>query len=278
VRLLTRLHKLKKNLLLSGRLALSQARSYPSFMVIGAQKCGTTTMFSCLAAHPQVIPPLTKEIHYFDGGRYQGEDVYVDKGSKWYIAHFPMVSKLTHGNCKTFEASPSYLYVPEAAERIARDLPEARLLVLLRNPVERAISHYRHNVSKGREPLTFKEALKRESSRLASSESWHRSVYAYVDRGFYVRQLMRFQSFRNQGQLLVLDSAVFFREPRLAMSRVYEFLGLDSSFRLPDVRPRNIGRTPTVAISNQYEELRDRYRPENEKLWNWIQEDFGWDD
>jgi len=235
-------------------------------------------MFSCLAAHPQIIPPLTKEIHYFDGGKYLGEDVYVEKGPKWYLAHFPMAAKLASENCMTFEASPSYLYVPEAAERIARDLPEARLLVLLRDPVERAISHYRHNVSKGREGLTFEEAVKRESSRLASSESWHRSAYAYVDRGFYVRQLMRFQSFRNQGQLLVLDSAVFFREPQLVMSQVFEFLGLDSSFRLPDIRPRNVSRTPAVALSERYEELREIYRPDNEKLWNWLQDDYGWND
>jgi hypothetical protein len=258
-------------------MALSNSRSRPSFLVIGAQKCGTTTLFSCLAAHPDIVPPLTKEIHYFDGGKEPGEDVYEAQGEKWYLAHFPRVTKLMPRGCQTFEASPSYLYVHEAAERIARDLPDARLLVLLRNPVDRAISHYRHNVSKGREVLSFEQALESEYSRMQSSDSWQKSVYAYVDRGFYFKQLVRFQSFRDHGRLLVMDSGFFFRETRLAMRRIYSFLGVSADYEMPVIRARNVGRARATAGAGVYADLQELYRPENAKLWNWLGEDYGWD-
>ena len=125
----------------------------PSFLICGGQRCGTTSMYRALAAHPVVLKAvLHKGVHYFDTS--------YDRGMDWYRAHFPLqrnADKLTERYgvpAQTFESSPYYMYHPQAAARIARDLPQARLVVLVRDPVERAYSQHHHEVARGFETGT----------------------------------------------------------------------------------------------------------------------------
>mgnify|MGYP006439820863 CR=1 FL=1 len=150
-------------LLLLARKINSNNRVLPNFIIVGAQKAGTTSLFRYLTSHPQIKAPFkTKEIHFFDGG-LESEDNY-KKGLKWYKSHFPLKSKMY--NKLTYEASPLYLFHPCAPKRIKKDIPDVKIIILLRNPVERSISHYFHELRKGRERLTVDEAFRKEEDRL----------------------------------------------------------------------------------------------------------------
>ncbi len=168
----------------------------PDMIIIGAMKCGTTSLFRYLAEHPDFFPPMTKEIHFFDS-KY-------DQGLDWYRRRFP--TKIKRLTCRlrgrriiTGEASPYYMFHPHAMRRIASILPTVKLIVLLRNPVDRAYSHYHYEVKHGREQLTFEEAIDAEPGRLAGELdkmlqdegyfSVHYGRHAYLRRGIYVEQL-----------------------------------------------------------------------------------------
>jgi hypothetical protein len=133
-------------------------RGLPSVLIIGAQRSGTTSLFNYLVQHPDVLAPLGKESHYFDL-RYA-------RGVWWYRGRFPYAHRLRRG-ALTLDASPYYLVHPLVPRRVAELLPGARLIALLRHPVDRAFSHYQHAVGDGRESLSFAEAIARERERLA---------------------------------------------------------------------------------------------------------------
>src|SRR5680860_1100775 len=147
----------------------------PTFLIAGGMRCGTTSLNAYLREHPEVSVGQPKEVHFFDQNYERGID--------WYLQHFP-----GSDNSKAVgEATPAYLYYPEIAERIATTLPDVRILVLLRDPVDRAHSHYWHNRSVGREKLNFADAIASEPKRLDRSPEY-RARYSYVDRGRYGAQ------------------------------------------------------------------------------------------
>jgi Sulfotransferase domain len=133
--------------------ATARARSLPGFLIIGAQKAGTTALYAYLRWHPAVLGPSWKEVSFFDR--------HYSRGEAWYRGQFPnalrlqLVERRSGARPIVGEASPSYLFHPLAPERVAALLPGARLVALVRNPVERAFSHYQHEVALGREPLSF---------------------------------------------------------------------------------------------------------------------------
>ncbi|MGH9297486.1 MAG: sulfotransferase domain-containing protein, partial [Acidimicrobiales bacterium] len=136
-------------------------RMTPSFLIVGAQRCGTTSMYKAISQHRSVLPAvLHKGVHYFDTG-------YGNSWS-WYLGHFPLraharwVSTRTGGAVVSGESSPYYLFHPLAPERIARDLPLARLIVMVRDPVERAYSAHAHELARGYETEPFEKALELE--------------------------------------------------------------------------------------------------------------------
>ena len=119
----------------------------PNFLIIGAQRCGTTSLYNYLIQHPQIVPSSKKEVHFFDLNFHLGQS--------WYEKHFPEVSD----NILTGEASPYYIFHPLCPKRIFDYDPSVKLIVILRNPIDRAYSHYRHIVRLGHEPLKFEDAL-----------------------------------------------------------------------------------------------------------------------
>jgi len=128
---------------------------------VGAQKAGTSSLYSYMVQHPQVLPAARKEIHYFDR--------HYDKGLRWYRRHFPLRARLSSERLSG-EASPYYLFHPHAPRRIAETLPDARILMLLRNPANRAISHYFHEARVGREKLPLRGNYSPLSAAYSSPE------------------------------------------------------------------------------------------------------------
>ena len=154
------------------------ARAMPAFMILGTQRGGTSSLYKYLEGHPDVAASIRKETEYFS--RRFGE------GEAWYRAHFPFA--IGSGARRLgFEATPDYLFYPPTPQRVARRLPGARFVVLLRDPVERAHSHYLHMVRLGFEDLGFDEALAREADRIAGD-------VAALERDplFYCRDLLRY--------------------------------------------------------------------------------------
>ena len=207
-------------------------RPLPDFLIIGGQRCGTTSLWRWLGAHPDVVPGLAKEVQFFSSHWQRGEG--------WYRSHFPI--RATRGRRAgrraplTFEATPYYLFHPQAAERAAGLVGSAKLLVLLRDPVARAWSHYRHVVRLGLEPLPFEEAIERELERLDGEigrmqsdpgyQSHSHKVFSYLSRGVYADQLERWLRCFLREQLLVLGSEDLFATPARCFQQVLEFLEL----------------------------------------------------
>jgi Sulfotransferase domain len=262
------------------------ARMEPSFLIVGAQRCGTTSMFKNLRQHPAVLAPaLQKGIHYFDKN--------YDQGAGWYRSHFPLrmtATRLGRGAANagaapiTGESSPYYMFHPLAADRIARDLPDVRLIVLLRDPVERAISAYTHEKARGFEAEQFERALELEPERIAgerekmladpSYDSFHLQHNAYLTRGQYVEQLERLEAIFGRDRLHVVDSHDFFERPAPTYAKVIAFLGLPAFdgavFDQHNARPRSPIPGDLAA------RLDEHFRPYDQRLAAWLGQAPGW--
>lgn len=204
------------------RRASATARPLPDFVVLGAQRSGTTSLANWLWAHPATRAPRISEVHYFD--------LHYDRSIWWYKAQFP----LWRPNGKTGETSPYLLYHPLAPRRAASDLPErTRFIALLRDPVERAVSHYWHCRRMGIEPLSFREAVDAEQGRLASEaeafardgSGFHHRHHSYVSKGEYAGQLRRWFEAVGRDRVLVLETGELFRGAQSG-AHLLEWLGL----------------------------------------------------
>jgi len=265
-----------RRLRVSVRRRVGPRRGLPAVLLIGAQKAGTTSLFHYLVRHPAVLAPSEKEIHYFDLNFGAGED--------WYRAHFPAERRLADG-ALTLDASPYYLAHPLAPERAAALLPAAKLIALLRDPVDRALSHYHHEVRGGRESLSLVAALDAEAGRLAGEEERLRVIpgyysaahhrHSYLLRGLYLQQLQRWLRWYGRDRVLVLQSERLFRDPAAVTAAVLRFLALP---------PGPEGRYG-VFLQGRYErtapgELRSRlaafFQPHNRALYDWMGEEWDW--
>jgi hypothetical protein len=253
----------------------SPLRALPSVLLIGTQKGGSTSLFNYLSQHPAVKPPLGKEVHYFD--------LHSARGLGWYRGRFPYRRQVADG--LTLDASPYYMMHPLAPERAARLLPEVKLIAVLRNPIDRALSHYQHEVRGGREKLSFAEALERESERTAGEEdrlaqdpgyysyAHHRSTSAA--RGVYLPQLQRWMRHFPRSQLLVLQSEWLFRDPVAASEAVHRFLGLPSH-RLAKYDTFLQGNYKRGMPPDLRERLAAYFAPHNRALYDWLGEEYDW--
>jgi Sulfotransferase domain len=230
-------------LVIFGR-ATSRWRRYPSFVIIGGQRCGTTTLFKALAAHPQVRrPPVDKGTDYYS--------LYYARGMSWYRSRMPFVPSGAPPR-QAFEACTYYMFHPLAVERIAKDFPELKLVALLRDPVTRAYSAYKHEYARGFETESdFRRALELEDARLAGevdrirADSTYESIphrhHAYRRRGQYAEQIARVFEHFPRSQVHIMDSEAFFAEPSAEYRRLIDFLGLErwepGSFAAQNVRP-----------------------------------------
>lgn len=265
------------------RRATAHTRILPDFFIVGAQKAGTTSLYSYMAQHPQVLPALKKEIYFF-AERYP-------RGLRWYRSHFPTarerdrLSKRLGLPVVTGESTPYYMYHPLAIQRIHSLLPEARLIVLLRNPTERAYSHYNHAIKRGEEPLdSFEAALDAEEARLAGEverlvsepgyHSYSHKFQSYMAPGRYIEQLRIIEKHFPREKYLIMDCHQLYTDPQTSCDRVAGFLGLQPA-RIPDLAVRNA--TPSSKLDRTVRERLDAYfEPWNRELYEFLGEDLGW--
>jgi hypothetical protein len=254
--------------------ATSRARPLPDFLILGAQKAGTTALYAYLRRHPGITGPSWKEVSYFDR--------HYARGPSWYRGNFPNV--LRARGALVGEASPSYLFHPLGPERVKELLPEAQLVVLVRNPIDRALSHYHHEVALGREPLSFEHALAAEEQRLDGEEERLRSdpryfsrawwSHTYKARGRYAEQLERWLAVFPREQLLILPSEELLDEPECTHAQVLEFL---------EAPPHRLDSYPRV-YERRYEgmepgtraELEAYFAEPNRRLYELLGRDLAW--
>ncbi|MGW5875532.1 sulfotransferase family protein [Nocardiopsis terrae] len=252
----------------------STARALPDFLICGAQRSGTTSLFKALSQHPAVTGPvLRKGVHYFDTGHHNGLG--------WYRSHFPLRATLRarrgRPRVRAFESSPYYLFHPLAAERIARELPRVRVVVILRDPVERAYSAHAHESARGFETEPFARAVELEDKRLAGTEerlmadpghhSHSHQHHGYVARGRYVDQLVRMERHLGRERMHVVDYADLFDGTPRALGGIVRFLGLPPG---PETAPgRHNARERAVMPDSLRAELTERFADSDARLADW---------
>ena len=264
----------------------ADARVLPSFLLCGGQRCGTTSLYRALAAHPAILKPvLHKGVHYFDTGYHHGPS--------WYRAHFPLrrtadrIADRLGISPVAFESSPYYLYHPHAIARIAQELPEVRIIVLVRDPVARAHSHHAHELARGFESEpSFGRALALEPARLRGqtermlADPSHRSFahqhHAYRARGEYARYLSTIADHVPRSRILVLESAALFTSPAPLYDRVLDFLELPN-LGYPPFAQHNARPRPPMPDRVQ-RELTVHYAPFDAALTDWLGHPPSWRD
>jgi hypothetical protein len=234
----------------------------PDFVIIGAAKGGTTFFYNLLTRHPHVESAAFKEVHYFD--------LLFDEGTEAYLQCFPLPRWKDGRKTITGEATPGYLFHPHAPERMAEIVPQARLITLLRNPVDLFYSSYQHRVRKGQEDRSFEQTVS------AALNNPHEEQL--VLRGIYVDHLLRWRRFFSAEQMLVLKSEDLFERPQDTLKRTLEFLDLPgwepeaSAFR----SERNKGGYEQKIDPTIRRRLEDYFEPHNRRLYEYLGVDFGW--
>jgi hypothetical protein len=262
------------------RLKTGRLGPLPSFLIIGFGKCGTTEMYDRLLEHPNIHPALRKEVNFFMGRYVRGVD--------WYRAHFPMPPRdAGHEPFVVGEASPGYVINPFTPDRIRETIPDVKLVVLLRNPVARAYSHYNHMRRLGAEALnTFEAVLAAEPKRLDGerekvySDPYHQAfawyTRSYVTQGFYADYLPQWLDAFPREQLLIVQSERFFREPTETLRSVTQFLDL------PDWRPAEVHAHKAFSYPRMNPDTEARlqqiFAPHNEQLFDLLGIDYGWNE
>jgi hypothetical protein len=215
----------------------------PRFLIVGAMRSGTTTLFDQLRASPTVFMPPTKELHFFDR--------HFDRGINWYSQQF----EGARADQGIGEATPSYLGDARVPPRMAATLPSAKLIAMLRDPIERAYSHYWMNRARGVEPRSFDSAIEDElSGKLTAVSEGH--VYDYIGRGRYLEHLLKLCEFYERSQLLVLLLDDMRADPSGTYESVCSFLGVDCRF----VPPR-LGGTVNAFVQFRSTRLRRLGKP-----------------
>ena len=259
-------------------------QSRPSFMIIGAQKGGTTSLYNYLVEHPQIIGNRSwKEIRYYDlPSNYE-------QGFSWYLRMFP--SKSEKGDRLTFDASPSYLYFPEIPQKIKNDFGEIKLIAVLRNPVQRAYFAWKmyhsfglnDEVSANNKAIadnrSFKEAIEQELMQSCAPDIY---PYDYVSRGLYAEQLERYFSCFNRESLLVIESTELQKKTQEILNIVCKFLGIDSfdDKQITTILEKqyNVGVESQKSTEDQemINKLTDYFTPHNQWLFELLGREFDW--
>jgi len=273
------------------RKVTSPFRILPNFLIIGVSKGGTTSLFEYLIQHPDIEPPLQKEVNYFNNNRLVGI-VGVGKwlGLPWYKSVFPTVFEKYKHRVKykrkliTGEATTHYIFNgnKKTPARVRRLMPSVKLIALLRNPIDRAYSHYQMLVNEGKEPLVFEDAIKcvltpkNKRKKLFFSQGLNqRHSYSYLARGLYVDQLIQWEKFFPKKQFLILKTDELNFNPQRIVNRVFRFLGIPE-YDLADLTKHNVGSYPEMSPDTR-KMLIEYFRPYNERLGQHLNTKFDWD-
>lgn len=273
--------RLQKAAIRLGRRSDSWRRTIPGLLIIGAQRAGTTALAQDLGEHPQMARPQRKEVHFFDR--------HHDRGLGWYRSHFPTLRRMdqirgAYGNATTGEATPNYLLHPHAAKWAKDELPGVRVVAMLRDPVDRAHSHWQLMTRQGKEDRDFAAALALEPQRIGpdlerlcedpSHSATNLWTYSYRTRGCYAAQLARWIDEIGRERVFVIRSEDYRHNPAVTYQRLLDFLGLRP------FSPRQFATAHTAVRSSidpaVERELRSFYEPHNEALRQLLGSDIGW--
>ncbi|MBX7156982.1 MAG: sulfotransferase domain-containing protein [Verrucomicrobiae bacterium] len=204
-----------------------------NFLIVGTQKGGTTALADFLSQHPEICLAPQKEVHFFDSPQFQ-DATTVEEWQRNYSKAFPNHQSQT----LIGEATPIYMYWPQIAQRIHRYNPNIKLIFLLRDPLQRAISHYRMELQRGNETLSFTQACIAEPFRLFKdrnnlSETSSLRLHSYLHRGFYRKQIERFRQFFPDSQILILKNESLLQQHELTLKKIYYFLGINDTAFIP---------------------------------------------
>jgi Sulfotransferase domain len=272
----------KRSTLGFGR-ATASLRPLPDFLILGAQRSGTTSLARYLAEHPAVRTMANiKGAHYFDTN--------YDKDLDWYRGHFPTtayrawIKRRTGFDLVTGEGSPYYLLHPLVPARAAAAIPAAKLIAMLRDPIERAYSGYQHEFGRGFETLPFEEAIDAEPGRLAGErermiadptyDSFDLQHHSYCTRGLYLEQILQWREHFPASQMLVIGAEEFFEEPARLFAEVLEFLGLPP-WSLGRYEQHN-ARSYAPMSAAMRRRLEDFFREPNRRLFADLGRTFAW--
>jgi hypothetical protein len=255
----------------------SRWRALPDFLVIGAMRAGSDSIFSYLIQHPQILGSYIKETHYFDWN--------YSKGVGWYRSNFPSVFEVKE-NTRVGEATPDYLVYPHIPKRIHALLPDAKLIAILRNPTYRAISHYFFTKFFGWETLPLMDALLAEEERIRpklekmlQDESYFNDDtiwFSYKQRGLYIEQLRKYWEVFDRKQILIIDNRKLLNETRDTLKIIFEFLEIDPDIEIKNLSRKNVTNYPADIPLSVYQYLNEFFAPFNEQLFVEIGQDFGW--
>jgi hypothetical protein len=234
------------------------------FIVAGAQKSGTTALHYFLKKHPQIVLPDRQEMHFFDD-----EEIF-SRPIDYELLHraFPPITRSTIAG----EVTPSYLYWKPAMERIRNYNPQIKLIILLRNPIDRAFAHWNMQRFKNRESLDFLDALKEEPRRIAQPLSIESRRFAYVDRGFYSEQLDRVFKFFPREQVKMIKFEDFRDRKQETLDEIFGFLGAKRLRNLQD-KERNVVPYERAMTAEERKYLLGVFSAEIAKL----EQMLGWD-
>jgi hypothetical protein len=265
------------------RYLTAENRRWPDFIIVGAQKSGTTSLYRYLEAHPNMVPPIAKELSFFDKN--------FQRGTQWYRLHFPLrtAGRSVDGAGEkpfTGESTAYYLIHPLVPQRIAETLPQSKIIVVLRNPVDRAFSHYQHKLRRCQESLSFEAAIDAEAERLSWEEekicndpryrSQAHVLYSYLARGIYLEQILRWQQFFSPDRMLILESSSLFKRTADTHQQVLEFLGV-RSWQPSEFGQHFAGQYKSKMSTPTRQKLIDYFAPHNQRLYDHLGQRFDWD-
>ena len=263
------------------RLLTGPVRVLPDFIIIGAGKCGTSSLYNYLIQHPNIYPAKIKELNYF-GRRW----------TKWYRPNFPtillkhFVKKFRREPFITGEASPFYLLNLLVPKQVKEKIPNVKIIILLRNPVDRAFSQYSQWKKTKHESLSFEEAIKLEKIR--TKKEWenytdynppgsrNHARYSYLEAGLFYDQIKGWMDVFPKEQFLILKAEDFFSEPLKFLYQVFDFLGVPHH-EINVSEKFNVGHYKEMNLSTK-KFLKNFFKPHNEKLYKFLGRDFNWND
>ena len=257
-------------------------RVLPDFLIIGVPRAGTTSLYNYMINHPSIKPPLWKEIGFFNE--------HYTKDITWYKSHFPSVllkyyiEKLKKKKFLTGEASPDYLFHPLAPRRIFEMIPKVKMIILLRNPIDRAWSHYWQSIRKNRETLSFEEAIRKQMKveqetnreKVSQKNNYGANLNQYISTGIYPPRIKKYMEIFPKEQFLIIKSEDLYDNPQSVLNRISEFLDI------PKWNKNNYNKYQYNSDQPKMEkdlrkQLLEFYQPYNERLNKFLGVNFSWD-
>jgi len=252
----------------------------PDFLIIGAAKSGTSSLYEYLNHHPSILPCVVKEPNYFT--------VYYDRGLDWYKSCFPFKIQKIFTQGQKFiigEATARYYWYPFAAEHAHRVVPKAKIILLLRNPIDRSYSHYKMRFNNRKVKQSFEEEIRDEPKNLEgewgkmlNDESYFSFKFnsnGYLSKGLYINYVKKWFEFFPKNQILVIKAEDFFSDPEKITNQTLEFLGM-RPFKLKKYEIMRKGLESQLKPETR-QKLVEYFKPYNQHLYKFLERDFGWD-